>query len=763
MATITPQRGVAPPPPPPAGMDVLIDSVRGLNQVVRQLNSSTSRQAEMQRMFIDRTGKRLDAVAEAMSRTAEAFGAAALGDGAGASGGTRKGKTVQPEEVVSRLQGRKGKAPEPVYERMRGGMGKVETTESILARAEAAGKSMSPEEAEQHFRDQALEQYAEAKGAPLTAIRRSFFSAAAERITATQPGSRIGQAGRNAALGIADRGFKQGIMSALPAGALRYAGIAGAVVGGAQVIGGQLEGARRAALPFQQAMGVSGIQAQAERGRQQLFRLRTFGTMSSDESEELYRGVTRLGLTGAERDEGLDFALGTYRKFGMAISESVKLIELSTRRSDIALGSLREGLEGVTDAAREAGVNADTARKNFVGLVQSASETIAGPGVAGLASAVAQAEIPFQRQFPNLDLGGLVFSQQAMDMAASRLGMHSQDVRAELGQGNYEMARRVAASNEALLRQSVQGQFTQAGQGAVRRFVAEHTNEQGEFTATQRDWQDFAQEHATTEFVGDARAIQSAISGITGTQVSSAEAVQLGYQAVTETLGVEEQIAETERSMKQKGGGLRASLLADGIIDQSIPDDASTMIGALRRHLEDMGAPRNLISAYIAGVVRTGTRNPVAEKAMASASQFEEEFKVGPGKVKSSMVEVKVGGERRVVTAEEAFSFYADQIQSGDARAVTGEDRGRAFTDIFGSGGEVDVTSDTSTEGRDRGAKSEEFEATAESLRKATEGEGGGTTRVIIEPSEYFRVNVLGEGAEVVWGQKHALPPRDGT
>lgn len=199
-----------------------------------------------------------------------------------------------------------------------------------------------------------------------------------------------------------------GIAAAVPELGGTMAGIAG-VVGtpvaidkGLQFIQSQ----RQENAQYQGIYGGSNISGIGQRFRSETFRMGQLGTLSDSQAGEAFMGASQTGLKGGARDNATNFIVNEYKKIGMSIKQGVEAVTIAAQTGNSALTGMADALDGVTKAAKNAGVNANVARQNFLKIYQDVAQSIPGNQAVGIAGGLASAQANMGRQMQNADLSG---------------------------------------------------------------------------------------------------------------------------------------------------------------------------------------------------------------------------------------------------------------------------------------------------------------------------------------------------------------------
>lgn len=188
-------------------------------------------------------------------------------------------------------------------------------------------------------------------------------------------------------------GFGDILSAVAPEAATAIGEFAGPVLAGYGLVraGLNFETSQRAAnAPWQRIYGGSQIEAFGQRARERAFQFGQMGVLSGEDAARLFEGVSSMTTRGGERQEALDFAVSQFKKYGMDISDSLTLINLKLKDSNLSFRDLQNSLDNVTASARAAGINTDQARQQFITQVQGLTPLVGTAAANRLAGSMAQ-------------------------------------------------------------------------------------------------------------------------------------------------------------------------------------------------------------------------------------------------------------------------------------------------------------------------------------------------------------------------------------
>lgn len=173
-----------------------------------------------------------------------------------------------------------------------------------------------------------------------------------------------------------------GVVGTLGAVATKFAGPIGAVVGGAQLIGGQLESQTQKAATYRQSFGEqgTGFFAAEDRIQEALAGLRGFGTIGGERAREQFKQASAMGLRGERRDQATDFATDMYMKFGMDTAESMNLVAQAVDTGNVSLKDFSDAITRVSRSAVAAGRSSKEAIEDFAQAQAVVSKNIVAGG-----------------------------------------------------------------------------------------------------------------------------------------------------------------------------------------------------------------------------------------------------------------------------------------------------------------------------------------------------------------------------------------------
>lgn len=521
---------------------------------------------------------------------------------------------------------------------------------------------------------------------------------------------------RQRALGVATQASKAAGQIAQGASLTEALPALGMIAGPATLIAGAgiktaqfLEGQRQANVGYQQITGgpnfsltdpSSGFR---QRLGENAFRYSQMGVMGGDQARQLYMGVTATGLQGGERKDALDLATEQFRKTGMDVSDSIKLIDMTVRSGVTTFGTLNTALDQVSQTAKQTGQNVQESQRRYAQQLGVVQNQVTDTASAATITAGMQTELDRQGRTLSgqLDFTGLTTQQSTMLQAAS------------LGQTPSQYG--AAIQNDP----GLLGKGMQTSLDRVRDAV---------FGAEGIKWANAQAQKMTAQTggkltPGDAAELgrQMAAKGYLNVQQFMVVAAQMGLGGVTPA-----NVYET--AAKIAVGGIRldqslaqsSSVLADGgrtIGGQSIvtaADKAST---------PDYDAKTGQQGKMIAQAIGAGGTNDLSKQGVEYLREVQGRFDAH-GKVsesgtgqRSAIVEgllkdqkaysdkhfrVQTGDGEKTVDFKTAFSKYRDQLERGD---VVVQETGDTVSTAVGAPGDRTNALDSAGKPAAKGAK----------------------------------------------------------
>lgn len=536
----------------------------------------------------------------------------------------------------------------------------------------------------------------------------------------------------------------------------KVAGVAGLAYQGVNQVLDFAEGQRQQNLGYQQVLGGGNIEGFGERARRNMFELANRGGIGSAAAGELYEGALQTYGTDRERrSEAERFGRDAMLQFGMTVRDSMALVNAAAQSSGSSLGALSNSLERVTEGAREAGINAETMRDQFISTYQGIAGVVSGAAQTALAESITMNQIGMGRRMSDLDYSQQ-FQGNNLFLQAAQAGMTPGEYAAQINAGP-EGAALASQTAFAVERRAVENVTTpQVRDYITQQFEAAGGLEQYRNDPNNQIFSDIARDIQNREIMGNAvldpMRVQELVTQMGGpTNLSLAEASEYVVRNLARDPGREaEQLEQTQIAARASDVNIEdaeGNLLPEGTRDLEEMRDIKERIGLKLRPgqtYEDQSnlwgresvTLKNQKRAYMRHVRDTGERLPVIEQILERGDLTE-----------NSRVRVRVEGpegfEERDVSMQEAIEHFSDQLQRGTASIET--DEGMGFEQIadqftaqsdYGYDEEGNFVGDRTDIDTD-----EDLAQMGESAREADERRQreGGSTRVLVEPTDELR------------------------
>lgn len=517
---------------------------------------------------------------------------------------------------------------------------------------------------------------------------------------------------RNYGASIAEaKSIPGGIANMLPGGigkALGWAGVAYTV--GNQVLD-QAANQRAANNQFVSVEG--GGQAGAFREREQgsEFRLSQrlqqgfMGGLSGQDADQLFMGATQAGYRGDRRDEALAFGVQNFRKYGMAISDTLQLLTTAAQDGQTSLGDLSKSLDAVTKAAVQGGINAQQARQNFAAAYGAATQSFGGQGTAQVAAgAVTAAQAGLGSRYQGITTPG-AFGDQMIQQIATETGKSFNEIAESQGaHGGVAYARYLQAHQMNAGIQLLGGDASRFQ--AAKQAVGRPAGEGGKYSEDQ-----IAQMGQSFSNLDDrtlARVLQGPEFGMTGVTVANARGMLTNVLSGNNNIAAQaEKIAG--RQARYKVGGVsakdRATYRSIGMTESEIAAQGLSTAA----HAAGSDAGLNSIRSHVSGLLSwlPGTGGKIAGEAeyqqivehggrgieKGYRSPMLEKF-LKEGATDNTRVKVTGKGGDRVMTLKDALKYHPDEMERGNVEIVDGKQgwKGKTIADATGMGLDESVT-----------------------------------------------------------------------
>jgi hypothetical protein len=463
------------------------------------------------------------------------------------------------------------------------------------------------------------------------------------------------------------------------------------------------------------------------------------GGLTGAMSTEAFRGVTSLGYTGELRDKSLGMITSNYKNLGMSVGESMKFLSTMAQTSSTAFDALKASLTEVSNAARNTGLNLDTARAGLLNLQTIGAQTTGGAGVGQNAGIVSVFQNQLGRNFQNVNFSQMLpgVNPGITALQASSVGMSMSEYEMTVADGGAKGRDLFVKAGDNLMAMAVAPEASMA-KPIINKLLQAHG---GLATVTSSN-------EALTAFLKEAAPALDAsginIMGLKQRYFSYTGAVLTDQQAkemvIRGVLGVGSSFSAADKQSKAAMSQTKKRVF-----------DAGGTTGG--------GTPGKVASGhYIPNKVTAHTPSHIV-----TTDPLLDQFKKYANQGTHVVVDTKDGP--KVVSGEYAFAHMQDQIAKGTAKFLGGENDGQSVAEALGQGGYGEANYKGVNTTKVSGADAKHFQAVDDYNRKHPNKNGNGGT-VIIAPNpalaQLLNITATGNVTVANEGAQYGSVPKPG-
>ena len=437
---------------------------------------------------------------------------------------------------------------------------------------------------------------------------------------------------------------------------------------------------REAGRVYQEAEGGSNLGAQTERLHSLAYQASMYGRMPSGAAAQSFGAVTAMGYNQAAVGEGqqmqnrqsaLNFVYHNYTATGMDVSQSLQVLQNASQDANVDLSKLSTTLNTLSNAAGQAGANAEIARSQFNAYFASALGQGMGNGATTVAGGIAAMQGSMGKEFSNVNFSGEL-SQGRQYLLSGMSGMSPSQLQftARNNPGAYNKL--LAGQNMQFLSQG--GMMTPQMQSSLNQMIASAGGGNAIMAnPTLRD-QIAAQFLNQWQLKGNINQDLWAqeISAMTGTPMNATQAFQW---IVSQSAGVNEASHNGSLAAPSAGASVSAANAGNAVTGRyglatgsqgNLAEEIATLgLGGHAASWQQALTAANSAGAapYLAAEQKSGQRSPVLEALLQNTS---------PG----TQVMVQTASGARVMSIGDAMKYYPNELASGNA-------------EFYGSGGQA--------------------------------------------------------------------------
>ncbi|MFI0967066.1 hypothetical protein ACH4S8_37630 [Streptomyces sp. NPDC021080] len=463
-----------------------------------------------------------------------------------------------------------------------------------------------------------------------------------------------------------------------------WGAVAGAAVAAATQIPAEVRSQRDKNAYYQSIEGGSNFDGFAERAHEEAYRWTTFGVLSSDEARKAFKGVTKLGYNskvegGIGRQDALNFIYHGKTRRGATVDESLQTLQVNSKNALGSLNDLNDALNAVSDSAGKAGINAQSARAEFTQLMDTAIKS--GYGSASTEAARQEQDLKnsYGRSFQDVDASGRL-SQTHAYMAASMSGI---SVSQYLTGGQQTKAGADQVVDRAAAKAALKPGVEDWIKARVKAFGGKLDEEQ----ATQ-----VAQEMLQQFYPNDPYALSAVVGSLSGYSNLAQDPVKAATWLVQQYNGKGAlATAKADQKTTSKNNSVRGGKTTVDTPDQ---EQHGGFLGFGSSNSKAWDVYYDWMREKGHGKLQ---EDPVITSLLNKIH--------GDDKTK---VEVTTKGGKRVVSLADAIKNHRNELASGKAVIVEGDQAGKSVADVLGRGG-VDPLRDFSKEAKKADTSGESF------------------------------------------------------
>jgi hypothetical protein len=454
-----------------------------------------------------------------------------------------------------------------------------------------------------------------------------------------------------------------------------WGAVAGAAIAAATDIPAEVRSQRDKNAYYQSIEGGSNFDGFGERASEEAYRWSTFGVLSSDEARQAFKGVTKLGYNskvegGIGRQDALNFIYHGKTRRGQTVGESLQQLQVNSKNALGSLNDLNDALNAVSDSAGKAGVNSQMARAEFTQLMDQAIKGGYGSSSSAVARQEQDLKNSYGRSFQDIDASGRLSSSHAY-MAASLAGISV----SQYLTGGADVK---ASADQRLDRATAKAALKPGVEDWIKAHVKAAGGKLDEQAAAQVGQQMLQQFYPNDPF-----ALSAVVASLSGYANLSSDPVKAATWLVQQYNGKGAlATAKADEAKTSKSNSVKS-----GLTTMSYPDQ--------EKHGGFLGfgsSNSKAWDAYSDWVHQKGHGNlqddPVIDSLLNKIK--------GDDKTK---VAVTTKSGKRVVTLADAIKNHRNELASGKAVIVEGDQAGKSVADILGKGG-VDSLRDFSKEAK---------------------------------------------------------------
>lgn len=498
--------------------------------------------------------------------------------------------------------------------------------------------------------------------------------------------------------------------------------------------------------------------AMGERLREEGYAFGSSMVFGGDEARQAYKGVTRIGYTnrtdqrsgGTTRAQALDYVYEGKKSRGQSVDEGLMQLEVASRSLSTSLSGLNDSMERVSESAGKAGVNTEMARRQMLTAMSAGIAKGQGAGATGFAEAVVSTNVSYGRDYASQVNSSKMYSRDFEYRAAAMSGMTAGALR--------NQQRRDPAGAMGAMQKVMDQSLSSAGiTPEMKSWIKQRVDTAGGADAlrNQPELANIIGGEFLDQFLDkmDPNAFTDVVGQLAGQDFGGN--VEMAARFLVEQVGGNTMAANAKKNQMQVGLTDAKGKMADGTKNAGVSSsiDKFDDLTHTARAASYLGRSyqSDAAKAYIKGSEKSGKRDPIMEALLQNEA-------VMGGKGNDTKVEVQTKSGGRVMSLKDAIKEFPNQVASGKAKVVEGEDGiiGQSTADL--AGGKADLSRDWKSEVQ---KDTKTGKSTAEWQRDQGKGLGSGDAKIGLTPEAAKLVTILNQGGSTGAAAAFGVPPNN--
>lgn len=149
------------------------------------------------------------------------------------------------------------------------------------------------------------------------------------------------------------------------------------------------------------------------------------GGLSDSDYNQAFQAVSAMGYQGGSRNNMIQFATNNFNQMGMSVGESLQLVATNAKQAATNFSTLTDQLKAVSEMAQQTGQSADVMRQSYIRSYGNAVNSGFGASSGYIAQAQVAATAGQGRMFAGMDTSSMYSSLGHQQVLASTMGYSS--------------------------------------------------------------------------------------------------------------------------------------------------------------------------------------------------------------------------------------------------------------------------------------------------------------------------------------------------